>query len=119
MVDPVTPTIGIVLADDHPVVRRGLRLLLDADGEQVLDLAALIEDDERCVARARDFAGCGQDAIEDRLRIELTDEGASGIEETTHAQRVGRGAHPWIQRTQRWIFYRRGAPRVAPACGRR
>jgi two-component system response regulator NreC len=39
MAMPDTPTIGIVLADDHPVVRRGLRLLLDEEP----DFAVLAE----------------------------------------------------------------------------
>lgn len=39
MADPDTSTIGIVLADDHPVVRHGLRLLLDEEP----DFAVLAE----------------------------------------------------------------------------
>jgi two-component system response regulator NreC len=48
MADPDTPTIGIVLADDHPVVRRGLRLLLDEEPDfEVLAEAGNVEEARR------------------------------------------------------------------------
>jgi two-component system response regulator NreC len=48
MADSVTPTIGIVLADDHPVVRRGLRLLLDEEPDfEVLAEAGNVEEARR------------------------------------------------------------------------
>jgi two-component system response regulator NreC len=48
MADPVTTTIGIVLADDHPVVRRGLRLLLDEEPDfEVLAEAGNVEEARR------------------------------------------------------------------------
>jgi two-component system, NarL family, response regulator NreC len=50
MPDPATPTIGIVLADDHPVVRRGLRLLLDDEPDfEVLAEAGTVEEARRYV----------------------------------------------------------------------
>lgn len=49
MAEPEAPAIGIVLADDHPVVRRGLRLLL----EEEPDFAVLAEAGD--VAEARRY----------------------------------------------------------------
>jgi two-component system, NarL family, response regulator NreC len=50
MAVPDTPTIGIVLADDHPVVRRGLRLLLDEEPDfEVLAEAGTVEEARRYV----------------------------------------------------------------------
>jgi two-component system, NarL family, response regulator NreC len=49
MAAPEKPAIGIVLADDHPVVRRGLRLLLDEEP----DFAVLAEAGD--VAEARRY----------------------------------------------------------------
>jgi two-component system, NarL family, response regulator NreC len=50
MAAPGTPTIGIVIADDHPVVRRGLRLLLDEEPDfTVLAEAGDVEEARRYV----------------------------------------------------------------------
>jgi two-component system response regulator NreC len=53
-VDPEVKTIGIVLADDHAVVRSGLRLLLDSEPDfQVLAEAADVEGARRHVRQRR------------------------------------------------------------------
>jgi hypothetical protein len=70
------------------------RLLVDPQGAELLDLASLVQDRERRVPRAGDFARCSQDPVEDRLGIELAHQRASGVEQPAHAQRVSRAAHP-------------------------
>ena len=57
--------IKIVIADDHVVVRRGLRLLLDAEEGFEVRVVAVVEDDEAGVDRLL----AGRIVDRDRVRV--------------------------------------------------
>ena len=67
----VTPVATIVLADDHPVVRRGLRTLLD--GEEGLEVVAEAGDVDTAVRKVRGYKP-------DVLVLDLSMPGGSGLE---------------------------------------
>ena len=84
----MTAPIRIVLADDHPVVRRGLRMLLDDEGDFDVSANAFLHESRRRNAGLRRFILAQQHGIAHRLGFSAPAESQVVIEQTRHVQRL-------------------------------
>jgi DNA-binding NarL/FixJ family response regulator len=70
-IDAAAEQIGIVLADDHPLIRGGLRRVLELEGD-LEKLWAHVDDRPPRLPRTRCHAGCRACSIELSPRIRTT-----------------------------------------------
>jgi hypothetical protein len=77
------------------ITDRTMGLVVDPGGQESLEPgASLVEDAQRGVASTGDLTRALQQPAQDRLRVKLTHQSATGIKQATHGKIVGRFCHP-------------------------